>query len=398
MNQLNLPALATLAKIAPTRTPVPTATPGVLARGASTLAREVGLSGKSLLGLPSDQWINLVISLLVALAGYLFGTGLIRWFLPRLVRRTKTTVDDRLLQVSGNLLRWLAVVLTLHFATDQLEIIQAEVKAFLADVYFSLTLVLITLILWRLIDLAADEIKEHARNVGNQEGYASLIRLSVTLSRLILIIFTVSILLTHFGINITGITIILVIFALVLSLAARDVLADIVSGAFILIDRPFRGGDRIDLTSINSWGDVVDIGIRSTRILTWDNRLVIVPNSQIAKNQIVNYSYPDASVYDLRGIVIAYENDVEQVGKLIYDTVRLVDGVEKERPIDVQLSEFSTDQMLVNVGWWIGSYQELYTVRNRVNRAMIQALKEAGVVFPYRKGSLNVDVNPDKRS
>ena len=97
-SELNLPALATLAEIAPTRTPVPTATPGVLARGASTLAREVGLSGKSLLGLPSDQWISLVISLLVVLAGYLIGTGLIRWSLPRLVRRTKTTFDDRLLQ------------------------------------------------------------------------------------------------------------------------------------------------------------------------------------------------------------------------------------------------------------------------------------------------------------
>ena len=289
------------------------------------------------------------------------------------------------------------MVLTLRFASDRLEIIQADVKAFLTDVYFILTLFLVTLILWRLINLAADELKEHARNVGNQEGYASLIRLSVTLSRLVLIIFAVSILLTHFGINITGITIILVIFALVLSLAARDVLTDIVSGAFILIDRPFRVGDRIDLTSINSWGDVVDIGIRSTRILTWDNRLVIVPNSQIGKNQIVNYSYPEASVYDMTGIVIAYENDVERVGQIIYETVRLVDGVQNERPIDVQLWEFSTDQMLVKVGWWIGSYQDMYAVRDRVNRAMLQALKEAGVVFPYRKGSLNVEVNADQK-
>jgi small-conductance mechanosensitive channel len=79
------------------------------------------------------------------------------------------------------------------------------------------------------------------------------------------------------------------LIALVISLAARDVLADIVSGAIIMIDRPFRVGDRIDVPNTDSWGDVVDIGIRSTRILTWDNLLVIVPNSQIGKNQIVNY-------------------------------------------------------------------------------------------------------------
>ncbi len=124
---------------------------------------------------------------------------------------------------------------------------------------------------------------------------------------------------------------------------------------------------------------------------------MIVPNSQIGKNQIVNYSYPEASVYDMTGIVIAYENDVERVGQIIYETVRLVDGVQNERPIDVQLWEFSTDQMLVKVGWWIGSYQDMYAVRDRVNRAMLQALKEAGVVFPYRKGSLNVGVNADQK-
>jgi small-conductance mechanosensitive channel len=392
----DLSALATLAESLPTRTPVPTATPGVLASGASALAQEVGLAGKSLLGLEYSQWINLVISLLFILAGYLIGTGLIRWILPRLVRKTKTDFDDRLLQVTGNPLRWLVVVLTLRFATYRLEIIQAEVKTFLDDVFFFLALFLVALVVWRLINLAADQVKERARNAGDHERAASLIRLAVGFLRLMVIVFAVSILLTHFGINITGITIVLALVAVVLSLAARDVLADIVSGAIILIDRPFRVGDQIDLTTINSRGEVVDIGIRSTRILTWDNRLVIIPNSQIGKNQVVNYSYPDPSVYDMTGIVTAYENDVEQVAQLITDAVGSVEGVQKERPIDVLLMEFTENQMLWKTGWWIGSYNDMYPVRDRVNRAVIQALKEADIKWPFTKGSLNVEVNADK--
>jgi small-conductance mechanosensitive channel len=159
------------------------------------------------------------------------------------------------------------------------------------------------------------------------------------------------------------------LIALVLALAARDILADIVSGAIILIDR----------LSINSWGDVVDIGIRSTRILTWDNRLVIVPNSQIGKNQVVNYSYPDPSVYDMTGIVTAYKNDLDQVGRLIADAVRSVDRMQKEHPVDVLLMEFTKNQMLWKIGWWLGSYRDNYPMRDRVNRAVIQVLKEAGL-------------------
>ena len=58
------------------------------------------------------------------------------------------------------------------------------------------------------------------------------------------------------------------VLALAFSLAGRDVLADIISGAINLIDRPYRVGDRIDLPSIKSWGNVVESGMRSTRSLT----------------------------------------------------------------------------------------------------------------------------------
>jgi small-conductance mechanosensitive channel len=214
--------------------------------------------------------------------------------------------------------------------------------------------------------------------------------------RLVVIIIVISVSLTHFGVNITGFTVFLAIIGLAVSLAGRDVVADIISGALILVDRPYRVGDRIDLAGLNSWGDVVDIGMRSTKVLTLNNRMVIVPNSQIGKDQIVNYSYPDPSYYDTTDIVVAYDNDVEQVGQLLVDTVRLVEGVQKEREIDALLMEFTENQMVFKVGWWIASYDDLFPVHDRVSRAVIQALKDADIVLPYRKGSVKVEVNSSK--
>jgi len=388
----------TLAELAPERTPVPTATPGAVAEGIAEIVQEVGLSGKTLLRLKYADWINLGISLLWVLLAYLVGTWLLRWLFPRLVRRTKTVLDDQLLQASGSELRWLVVAFILRMATNRLGFIDADTKTLLNDIYFSLALILTVLILWRLIRLAAQQALDRADKAGRRKQSESLITLSVWGLRLVVIIVAISLALTHFGVNITGFAVLLGIVGLVISLAGRDVLADIIAGALILIDRPYRIGDRIALPTIDSWGDVVDIGMRSTRILTLNNRMVIVPNSRVGKDQIVNYSYPDPSYYDTTDIVIAYDNDVEQVGQLMVDTVRSVEGVQTEREIDALLMEFTENQMVFKIGWWIASYDDFFPVHDRVSRAVIQALKDAGIVLPYRKGSVSVEVNPNDRS
>jgi len=145
----------TLADIAPTRTPVPTATPDALAESISEIVQQAGLSGKTLLWLKYADWINLGISLLYVLAWYLIGTWAVRWLFPRLVRRTKTDLDDRLLRVSRGELRWLVVVLILRFATGRLEFVSVDAKTSLADIYFLMTISLGIVILFRLIKLAA---------------------------------------------------------------------------------------------------------------------------------------------------------------------------------------------------------------------------------------------------
>ena len=384
----------TLVDIAPTRTPVPTATPDALAEGVAEILRETGLSGKTLLWLQYADWINLGISLLYVLAGYLIGTWLIRWLFPRLVRRTATVLDDRLLQTSGSELRWLAVVLILGFSTNRLTFINVDTKSTLSDIYFSLTLILAVLILWRLIRLAAQQALDRAYKAGDRQQTEALITLLVWGLRLALLILALSFALAYFGVNITGFAVFLGVLGLALSLAGRDILADMISGAIILIDRPYRIGDRLELPSLDSWGDVVDIGMRSTRILSMENRMVVIPNSLVGKNQVVNYSYPDPSYFNLVKVVVAYDNDPDQVSNILETAIRSVEGVQTEREIVAWLMELTEYQMVYWTAWWVATYADRYSVQDRVIRAMMRALKEAGVILPYTKNRVRVEGNP----
>lgn len=136
--------------------------------------------------------------------------------------------------------------------------------------------------------------------------------------------------------------------------------------------------------------------MRSTRILILNNRMVILPNSQVGRDQIVNYSYPDPSYYDQVDIVVAYDNDAEKVGQLLIDTLRSVEGVQTKRAIDALLMEFTDNHMIFRVGWWIASYGDYSSVHDRVGRAVIQALRNAGVILPYTTGSVRVEVDSSK--
>jgi MscS family membrane protein len=191
--------------------------------------------------------------------------------------------------------------------------------------------------------------------------------------------------LNHFGVNVTGLAVFLAILGLAISLAGRDVLADVIAGALILLDQPYRIGDRVGLSDLDTWGDVTDIGTRYTKIVTLDNRMVIMPNSQMGQNQIVNYSYPDPSYYVQVNLGIAYENDLDQVEQLVKDTIHLVDGVMKDRAVDVQVTGFEETQIILVLAWWIDSYTDLSANRDQVSRAVVKSLEGAGVAFPYQK-------------
>ena len=395
LDAAGLGVVPTLAGIAPTRTPEPTATPDFLTQEITQIVQQTGLSNKTLFWLDITDWISLGISLVIVLVSYLFGTWAIHWLLPRLVRRTRTDLDDRLLQVSGNQMRWLVVLAILRFAIRRLSFLNPTIKTFIMDICFFLIVFLIAWMLWRLINLVAQQADAQARKIGRQKEAESLITLMVWGLRLLVVILVLMMILIHYGINVTGFTFILGALVFALSLAGRDIITDIITGAIILIDQPFRIGDRLELKSLDSWGDVVDIGMRSTKILSVENRMVVVPNSQIGKEQVVNYSYPDPSLFNTLNVRVAYENDPDEVAEIIVAAIRAVEGVDTEKDVTALLYELNEYHMLYWANWWVANYADRYPMQDKVSRAIIRALKEAAIVLPYQKGSLNVQVKPD---
>jgi small-conductance mechanosensitive channel len=203
------------------------------------------------------------------------------------------------------------------------------------------------------------------------------------------------VLLSHFGIDVSALTAALGLGGLALTFAAQDTISDAIAGIIILVDRPFRVGDRIEIQGAGTWGDVIDIGLRSTRILTRDNRVIILPNSIVGNNQVMNYSYPDPRVRSETDLCVGYDSDLEEVRRLIIETIESVEGVLDYRPVDALYIEMAPSGIVFRVRWWIESYQETRRNLDQVHTALQSAFDQAGIAFAPRTQSVKLRADAD---
>jgi MscS family membrane protein len=139
----------------------------------------------------------------------------------------------------------------------------------------------------------------------------------------------------------------------------------------------------------------VEIGLRTTRIRTLDNRMVIVPNSILSKNQVINYTFPDPRYRTQTHVGIAYGTDIEAARRLIVDTVQRLEGVLPDKPVDVLYHEMGDSAMIFRVRWWIESYTDMRRIIDQVHTALQQILDAAGIEMPYPTEAVNVQVEPE---
>jgi MscS family membrane protein len=381
-------------EIVTTRTPAPTVTPGRIVKEVAELTASLGLDQERFLGLTTDEWISLGTSILISLLAYLIGTWLLKRLLPRLVQGSVSDFDDRFLEIIGSDLRWLLVLVILYFTTRRLIFVSAQVKAALTDLYFVLGLFVSARILWELVGVAEQWTRARLAKDEREEGLSPIIVLMVRLTRLMIVIVGAGILLSHFGINVAALVAALGLGGLAISLAAQDTIADMIAGFIVLVDRPFRIHDRIEIQDVGTWGDVVEIGLRTTRIRTRDNRMVIVPNGIIGSNQVINYTYPDPQYRIETHVRVAYGTDIKTARRVIVDAVRHVEGVLTDRPVDALYIEMGDSAMIFRVRWWIESYVDTRRMFDRVHTGLQKALDEAGIKLPFPTQSLNIRSQP----
>jgi small-conductance mechanosensitive channel len=266
--------------------------------------------------------------------------------------------------------------------TTRLDLTNETIDALLGHIYFVLYWFVFMATFWRTIDFVAQWYSDRLSPDADQALSERALILLERLGKLTLIVVGSIILLGHFGIDILTITAALGLTGFALALAAKDTITNIISGLVIMIDHPFKIGDRIDIASLDTWGDVVEIGMRTTKVLTRNNRLVLVPNSTIVDQIVVNYSLPDPTYRLQTDIGIGSGENIAHVVRVFQDAVRRVEGVLPEKSVDILFTGFGDSSLTFRVRWWASSYTDKRRVTHRVCTAIQEAAIQEGITMP----------------
>lgn len=345
------------------------------------------------ISISTEQAISLGIAAVMVLAVIIVGRWLVNLILGRLNKaifsRTQTTLDDRLMEAARVPLYWILVVLVVDLALRQL-FRPPEGWGGLASDFFYVAYMMVGFwfairVLGALFDWYAAEIAAKTETEIDDQILPFARRIAIIIASTIAAIMVLG----HFEVDVSGLVATLGVGSLAVALAAQAALDDTISGITIMTDQRYRIGDRIEIMELETWGDVIDIGLRSTRIRTLDNRMIIVPNSLMGKNMIINHTLGDPTYRIRTAVGVAYGTDIDAAREIIREAVLSVDHVVKSRPVEVLFEQFGASSLDFRVRWWIDSYDDIYISFDKVNTAIYNALNEAGIEIPFPQRDLN---------
>ena len=181
------------------------------------------------------------------------------------------------------------------------------------------------------------------------------------------------------------------IAGIAIGMAAKETLADILAGVFLIADRPVRVGDRIKIDSIGkhwgSWGDVVDMGLRRTQIRNTDGVIVNYPNNLLANSVITNFSHDGGSIRVRVRFQLNYNVDLEQACEVAKKAIQENDDVLPDTA-DVIVRSLWDDEgghmlsgILLEGRYRIQNVRDRSQIRSRVLKSITKACQEANIAL-----------------
>jgi small-conductance mechanosensitive channel/CRP-like cAMP-binding protein len=184
----------------------------------------------------------------------------------------------------------------------------------------------------------------------------------------------------------------------VVGFAIRHLIADLFYGVTLALERPFEIGDWIQMPD-GMTGEVTEFTWRAVKFVTYENLKVIVPNSTLATNQLVNYDQPDPSWRTALRITLGYEVDVRQAERLLLSAVEQVpESAELRHEAQARIVEYGLEGIVWELRFWVPNFPSASEVRQHVNEALLRNLHYAGVRVPREREEVLVGRLEDERA
>jgi MscS family membrane protein len=311
-------------------------------------------------------------------------------WLRKLTGKTKSKLDDLLIDSLEEPLVFLIFIAGLYLASTTLTLPES-IKEWSTEIVTALVILDAVWVIIRLVDIAVNHyIKPLTDKTSTylDDQLLPIVRRGLKAVAVIIGVLTV---MGTFGVNVTAVVAGLGIGGLAVALASKDTVENMFGAFAILLDKPFSINDRVVIDGIT--GDVMEVGLRSTRIRTLDNTELYIPNTKVVTSNIENISRPDRSLVVLSTISVTYDTELRKLREGM-DAVRMIlretEGVSGEYTPTIVLKEFGSSGMNILVKYWVEDYEDRLLVMDRVNQRIKEEFEKAGIEFAFPTQTIHI--------
>ncbi|RLJ04928.1 MAG: mechanosensitive ion channel family protein [Candidatus Aenigmatarchaeota archaeon] len=303
-----------------------------------------------------------------------------KYLLPKLTSKTKTDFDDKLAKKLKTPIFFIIILFGAYSAIKYIEI-NTKVASVTDNILLTILAVIILSAVVRVTNLFIEQygskISEHAKSdIGR-----NMLPLLKDIVRISLYLIGLMFIFKIWNIEITPLLASAGIAGFAVAFAAKDTIANFFGGLTLFFDRPFKIGDRIQLES-GEQGFVREIGVRSTRIKTFDNTELSIPNSIIANSKIINWNNPEPKTKLKIKFGVAYGSDVDKVKRVVLDETKKCEDIVKQPEPKIyftEMGDFSLNFLLV---CWLPT-PSTFSVKDKLTTAIYKRLNKEGIDIPF---------------
>jgi len=336
--------------------------------------------------------IDIIISIVIVSVSFLLKTIFSKAVLVMLksfTQKTKTTIDDDLLEVLETPLKLSFLLLGFFLAKEWLGI--SGIESFLNSMIKSFILFLI---FYKALDKSSNIVKKFSKQFG-KELSADIENFIIKTLRIIIVIVGLMSILDEWGINVSAFIASLGLVGMAFALAAKDTAANLFGSLVIFTDRPFKIGDWILTPNVE--GTVEEIGIRSTKVRTFAQALVNVPNAVIANTAITNWSRMGKRRIKMR-LGLTYSTTAIQMETILKELREMLKNHKDvhQDSIMINFDEFESSSLSIFCYFFTTTtvWAEYLKAREDVNLKMMKIVQQNGASFAFPSQSLYVESMP----
>ncbi len=343
--------------------------------------------------LGTNPWLKAGVVAVIAFAAAYILTGVLKAILKRLVKKTSFAFDDKLVAIIRPPLFYMLLMIGLSIAvrlTPLSDDVQKTIMAVLQS---------ISILIWMVFAIRfAKILLEAAASRKTKPGFIQprTLPLFDNLATVLAVAIAIYLIFNAWGIDMTAWLASAGVAGIAIGFAAKDTLANLISGVFILTDAPYKIGDYIVLDS-GERGEVTDIGIRSTRMLTRDDVELTIPNSIMGNSKVINESGGPYEKFRIRiPVGVAYGTNMSQVREILNDIADKNEKVCKSPAPRVRFRAFGASSLDCELLCWVDKPWMRGQTVDILLEEIYNRFNEEDIEIPYSKQDLYIKEMPGR--